>query len=153
MRQFAGTEELTAAEMLAAGIRSIPRPSVLAEPVEVRGKKAAKGLQHLGIATRGDLIGHLPHSHQDRSDVRTVASLGEGEEATVAVTMRSLTVRPMRNRRLKKVEAQGLRRDRSRWWPCGGTSRGWRASWARARRCCCTARARRATSSRSRSTS
>ena len=74
--------------------------------MKARGKKAAKGLEHLGIATRGDLIGHLPHSHQDRSDVRTVASLGEGEEATVAVTMRSLTVRPMRNRRLKKVEGK-----------------------------------------------
>ena len=60
----------------------------------------------LGIETHGGLIEHLPHTHRDRRDARTIATLGVGEEATVAVTVRSITVRPTRNRRLKKVEAR-----------------------------------------------
>jgi len=54
----------------------------------------------------GDLLEHLPHTHRDRRETRTVASLGLGEEATVAVTVRSVSVRPMRNRRQKRVEAR-----------------------------------------------
>ncbi len=65
-----------------------------------------KGLDALGIATRGDLIEHLPHTHRDRRDVRTIASIGVGEEATVAVTLRSITVKPTRNRRLKRIEGR-----------------------------------------------
>ena len=65
-----------------------------------------KALETLGIATRGDLIEHLPHSHRDRRDVRTVGDLMVGEEATVAVTVRSVSVRPMRDRRRKRVEAR-----------------------------------------------
>jgi ATP-dependent DNA helicase RecG len=60
----------------------------------------------LGIETHGDLIEHLPHTHRDRRDARRIATLGVGEEATVAVTVRSVSVRPMRNRRLKKIEAR-----------------------------------------------
>jgi ATP-dependent DNA helicase RecG len=96
--RFASSEELTAAEAASAPIRSYPRPSVLAEPVE--------GLDALGIETWGELIEHFPHSHRDRRDVRRVADLLVGEEATVAVAVRSTTVRPMRNRRQKRVEAR-----------------------------------------------
>jgi ATP-dependent DNA helicase RecG len=86
-------------------VRSIPRPSLLREPLEVVGR-VAKGLAALGIETHGDLLEHLPHAHRDRRDVRTVAALGVGEEATVAVTVRSVTVRPLRDRRRKRVEAR-----------------------------------------------
>ncbi len=103
--RFAATQELTQTEMLAADIRSIPRPSLLAEPLQT-SKQVAKGLAALGIATHGDLIEHLPHTHRDRRDVRTVATVGVGEAATVAVTVRDVKVRPMRNRRLKKVEVR-----------------------------------------------
>jgi ATP-dependent DNA helicase RecG len=96
--RFASSEELTAAEAASAPIRSYPRPSVLAEPVE--------GLDALGIETWGDLMEHFPHSHRDRRDVRRVADLLVGEEATVAVAVKSTTVRPMRNRRQKRVEAR-----------------------------------------------
>ena len=96
--RFASSDELTAAEAASAPIRSYPRPSVLAEPVE--------GLDALGIETWGDLIEHFPHSHRDRRDVRRVADLLVGEEATVAVAVKSTTVRPMRNRRQKRVEAR-----------------------------------------------
>jgi ATP-dependent DNA helicase RecG len=86
-------------------VRSIPRPSLLAAAVEAKGK-TAEGLETLGIATHGDLIEHLPFTHRDRREARTVASLGVGEEATVAVAVRSVTVKPMRDRRRKRVEAR-----------------------------------------------
>ncbi|MGI8748967.1 MAG: ATP-dependent DNA helicase RecG [Thermoleophilaceae bacterium] len=91
--------------MREAGLRSIPRPSLLTAPVEAKGK-TAQGLETLGIETHGDLIEHLPFTHRDRRDARTIASLGVGEEATVAVAVRSIAVKPMRDRRRKRVEAK-----------------------------------------------
>jgi len=73
--------------------------------VEAKGK-TAQGLETLGIVTHGDLIEHLPFTHRDRRDARTIASLGVGEEATVAVAVRSIAVKPMRDRRRKRVEAK-----------------------------------------------
>ena len=98
MRAFASTKELLPQ---ADPIRSYPRPSLLDEPVE-----GPKALQKLGIRTWGDLIEHLPHAHRDRRDVRLIGQLALGEEATVAVTVRSVAVRPMRDRRRKRVEAR-----------------------------------------------
>jgi ATP-dependent DNA helicase RecG len=100
-RRFASTDELAPD---AATPRSIPRPSLLDEPLKV-SEQAAKGLAALGIATHGDLIEHLPHTHRDRREVRGVAAIGVGEEATVAVTVRDVRIRPTRRRGLKKVEA------------------------------------------------
>ena len=96
--RFASTDELTQAEAAAAKIHSYPRPSLLEEPLE--------GLDALNIATWGDLVEHLPHSHRDRRELRRVGELMVGEEATVAVTVRSVSVKPMRNRRQKRVEAR-----------------------------------------------
>jgi ATP-dependent DNA helicase RecG len=101
---FGSSDELTASDLNAAAVRSFPRPSLLDEPLEA-GKQAAKGLAALGIETHGDLIEHLPHTHRDRREVRGVGSVGVGEEATVAVTVRDVKVRPTRRRGLKKVEA------------------------------------------------
>ncbi|HEV7847326.1 MAG TPA: ATP-dependent DNA helicase RecG [Thermoleophilaceae bacterium] len=95
--RFASTEDLTAEEAASAAIRSYPRPSVLAEPLE--------GLEALGIETWGDLVEHFPHSHRDRS-VHEVATLAIGQDATVEVTVRAVAVKPMRNRRQKRVEAR-----------------------------------------------
>ena len=67
---------------------------------------AGKALVSLGIETYGDLVEHLPHSHRDRREVRRVADLALGEEATVAVVVRSVSIRPMRDRRRKRVEAR-----------------------------------------------
>jgi ATP-dependent DNA helicase RecG len=96
--RFASSHELTTADAASAPIRSYPRPVMLAEPV--------RGLDALGIETLGDLIEHFPHSHRDRREVRQVADLMVGEEATVAVAVKSTAVRPMRNRRQKRVEAR-----------------------------------------------
>jgi ATP-dependent DNA helicase RecG len=102
---FASRNELTREEALAAPVRSYPRPSRLREPISLRGA-AGKGLAVLGIETIGDLVEHLPHSHRDRREVRLVADLDVGEEATVAVGVRGVAVKPMRDRRRKRVEAR-----------------------------------------------
>jgi ATP-dependent DNA helicase RecG len=86
-------------------LRTLPRPSRLSEPLELSGA-AAKAAETLGLATVGDLVEHLPHGHRDRRETRLVAELGPGEEATVAVQVRSVSVRPMRNRRQKRVQAK-----------------------------------------------
>ena len=56
-----------------APVRSYPKPSLLAEPID-----GPKALERLGIATWGDLIEHLPHAHRDRREVRLVGELGGG---------------------------------------------------------------------------
>jgi ATP-dependent DNA helicase RecG len=77
----------------------------LAEPIELPGA-AAKAAAALGIETVGDLIEHFPHAHRDRRETRSVGELAVGEEATVAVSVHSVAVRPMRDRRRKRVEAR-----------------------------------------------
>jgi len=104
-RRFGDKKALTDEEIASAPLRSLPRPSRLDEPLALTGP-AAKAAAGLGVETVGDLVEHLPHTHRDRREARTVAALGVGEEATVAVTVRSVSVRPMRNRRQKRVEAR-----------------------------------------------
>jgi ATP-dependent DNA helicase RecG len=98
VRRFASSRELLPSH---APIRSYPRPSLLEEPVE-----GPKALEKLGIHSWGDLIEHLPHAHRDRRDLRLIGQLALGEDATIAVTVRSVAVRPMRDRRRKRVEAR-----------------------------------------------
>jgi ATP-dependent DNA helicase RecG len=102
---FASKDELTRDAAGRAPVRSWPRPSLLAQPLSLRGAPG-KALAALGIATWGDLIEHLPHSHRDRRDVRRVAELALGEDATVAVVVGGVQVKPMRDRRRKRVEAR-----------------------------------------------
>src|SRR5919109_1207885 len=102
---FASRDELARDAALAAPLRSYPRPSRLTEPVSLRGG-AGKALVALGIETVADLVDPPPPPPRDRRDVRLVADLGVGEEATVAVGVRGVTVRPMRDRRRKRVEAR-----------------------------------------------
>jgi ATP-dependent DNA helicase RecG len=103
--RFAATDELTPDDLRAAELRSLPRPSRLGETVTLPGA-AGKALTGLGIETVGDLIEHLPHAHRDRRELRLAGELGVGEEGTVAATVRSVTVKPMRDRRRKRVEAR-----------------------------------------------
>jgi len=103
--RFASSDELTPADAVQAPLRTLPRPSALAERVRLKGPPG-KALAALGIETVGDLVEHLPHSHRDRRELRRVAELAIGEEATVAVAVSGVTVRPMRDRRRKRVEAR-----------------------------------------------
>ena len=82
----------------------MPEPSHLSEEVTLPGKPG-KALESLGIETVGDLIEHLPREHVEREG-RKVADLRPGERAAVAVVVRSVSVRPMRNRRQKRVDAR-----------------------------------------------
>ena len=104
--RFAATDALTSEDLRAA-------PSCARCPARAGSRSrsrcrasAGKALTGLGIETVGDLIEHLPHAHRDRRDVRLAGELGVGEEATVAATVRRVTVKPMRDRRRKRVEAR-----------------------------------------------
>jgi ATP-dependent DNA helicase RecG len=101
---FASTEELSQELIRAAELRSLPRPSRLDAPVRLPGK-AGEALETLGVETVGDLLAHLPREHAEREG-RKVAELRPGERAAVAVTVRSVGTRPMRNRRGRRVEAR-----------------------------------------------
>src|SRR4051794_37982952 len=104
LRAFASTDELTLEQARDAPVRSYPRPSLLDRPLELRGRQA-KGLDALGIETHRDLVEHFPRAHSER-DARAVADLGVGEVGTVAVELRSISVRPTRNRRRTRVEGR-----------------------------------------------
>jgi ATP-dependent DNA helicase RecG len=95
-RAFAGDGELTREQMLAAPLRW-PRPSRLREPLKP-ASKLADGLAALDVHTVGDLLEHLP---RDRREARSVAQLQVGEQATVAVQVRTISSRPVRRRGMR----------------------------------------------------
>jgi ATP-dependent DNA helicase RecG len=92
----------------AVGLRTAPRPSHLDAPItglRGAGPRLAEAASQIGVESVGDLLWHVPRGHRDQSDVREVADLRIGEEATVRVTVRSARVRPTRRRNLRLVEA------------------------------------------------
>ncbi len=97
---FASSAPLGADELRAEGGPRLPRPSLLATPLELKPAPAAKGAERLGLLTVGDLLEHLP---RDRSQARTIAELAPGEVATVVVEVRSITSRPVRRRGMKPL--------------------------------------------------
>jgi ATP-dependent DNA helicase RecG len=96
---FASTRPLTRGELLAAPVRW-PRPGRLERGLDVPSGKLADGLRTLGIETVGALLEHLP---RDRREARTVAELCPGEQATVAVEVRSIAARPVRRRGMRPL--------------------------------------------------
>ncbi len=94
---FADVLPLTRAQMLAAPVRW-PRPSRLAEPLDLPAGKTTDGMAALGIDTVGDLLEHLPRGHRE---ARMVSALREGEQATVAVQVRSIASRAVRKRGMR----------------------------------------------------
>jgi ATP-dependent DNA helicase RecG len=96
-RAFAGEGELTRELMLAAPLRW-PRPSRLREPLKLPKGKLADGLAALDVHTVGDLLEHLP---RDRREARSVVQLQAGEQATVAVQVRTIVSRPVRRRGMR----------------------------------------------------
>ena len=102
-RAFASSRPLSRDELIGAPVRW-PRPSRLLVPLEVSGKKMAAGMRTLGLHTVGDLLEHLP---SDSREARTVATLRAGEQATVAVQVRSIAARAVRRRGMRPlVEAK-----------------------------------------------
>jgi ATP-dependent DNA helicase RecG len=98
-RAFASTRSLSRAELIAAPVRW-PRPSLLAAALPASPKKMTAGLHALGLHTIGDLLDHLP---SDSRQARTVAALRAGEQATVAVQVRSIAARPVRRRGMRPL--------------------------------------------------
>jgi ATP-dependent DNA helicase RecG len=98
-RAFASERGLSREEMLMAPVRW-PRPSRLDEPLDVTKGKLAEGLKTLGLTSVGALLEHLP---RDSREARTVAALKTGEQATVAVQVRSIVARPVRRRGMKPL--------------------------------------------------
>ncbi|MGB9182499.1 MAG: ATP-dependent DNA helicase RecG [Solirubrobacteraceae bacterium] len=96
---FASSRPLAADELAAAPVR-YPRPSRLAERLQVPGTKAEQAATSLGLLTVGDLLEHLP---RDRRDARAVAELVPGETATVIVSVRSIASRPVRRRGMRPL--------------------------------------------------
>jgi ATP-dependent DNA helicase RecG len=104
-----GTGRALALEDLhSAPLRSPPRPSRLDAPITAlrgAGPRLAAAASELGIETVGDLLLHVPHRYSDRSEVRSLAELRTGEQATVEVEVKTVQVRPTSRRRLRIVEA------------------------------------------------
>ena len=58
----------------------------LQEPITVLkgiGKQRALDLQKLGIVTVGDLLGHYPYRYEDRSHLKPLRDMQEGDTETV----------------------------------------------------------------------
>jgi ATP-dependent DNA helicase RecG len=68
--------------------------------LKLRGQKAQLAARHLGLATVGDLLGHLP---RDRREARAIAELVRGESATVVVEVRSISSRSVRRRGMRPI--------------------------------------------------
>jgi ATP-dependent DNA helicase RecG len=66
----------------------------------------AEAASALGIETVGDLLEHLPREHADRRETTDVGRLVLDEDATVSVLVRSVAVKPMRQRGRWRIEAR-----------------------------------------------
>ena len=95
--------------LLAAPLRSLPRPEALGAPLTVlrgAGPKLSEAAAELGIETLGDLLLHIPRAYRDRASPIGLGELRLGEEATVLVEVRSARSRPTRRRRLTILEVK-----------------------------------------------
>jgi ATP-dependent DNA helicase RecG len=94
---FGGSRQLAWEEMLAAPVQW-PRPSRLHAPLDLPAGRMAEGMATLGLSTVGELLEHTPRDHRE---ARTVAELRAGEQATVAVQVRSIAGRAVRRRGMR----------------------------------------------------
>src|SRR5262249_60767992 len=107
-RACATGESLERERLLAAPLKSMPRPSILDAPLtQLRGAgpKLGAAAAEIGIADLGDLLRHVPHRYRDRAAPVGLGDLKLGEEATVKVRVLGARVRPTRRRRLTILEA------------------------------------------------
>lgn len=97
-----GGEPASREQLLAAPVR-YPRPSKLDQPLPV-GPKTREAAERLGLYTLGDLIEHTPVTQEFR-DAKQIRAVRPGEEATIDVVVKSISLRPTRRRNLRIVEA------------------------------------------------
>jgi ATP-dependent DNA helicase RecG len=98
-RAFADARALCRGELAVAPLHW-PRPSRLREPLRAPTAKTEAALEALGLRTVGDLLDHLP---RDSRRVRTISTLRPGEQATIAVTVRTIGARPVRRRGMRPL--------------------------------------------------
>jgi ATP-dependent DNA helicase RecG len=98
-RAFASESALTREQLLASPVRW-SRPGRLRRSLDTPAGKLADGLRTLGIETVGALLEHLP---RDRREARAIAQLRPGEQATVAVEVKSIAARPVRRRGMRPL--------------------------------------------------
>jgi ATP-dependent DNA helicase RecG len=96
---FAEPRELTAQEIWESPART-PRPSRLAEPLNIKPPTAQAAAESMGLETVGDLLEHLPRA---TGEARTIGELAVDETATVLVEVKSITSRPVRKRGMKPL--------------------------------------------------
>ena len=99
LRAFASRRALSRGELIQAPV-GWPRPSRLEVPLKAASPKATEGLHTLGLHTVGDLLEHLPRASRE---ARTVAALRAGEQATVAVQVRTISTRAVRRRGMRPL--------------------------------------------------
>jgi len=107
MRSFAGASELTEAQ-LRDPVRW-PRPSTLEVSIQALdgvGPKLAEAAAEAGVHTVGDILYRVPHSYRDRENVREIADLEPGEEATILVEVTGSQPRPFRRSRVTILTAK-----------------------------------------------
>jgi len=108
-RAIGAGEPLSRERLLAAPLRSVPRPEALDASItqlKGAGPKLAEAAEEIGIGSLGDLLRHLPRAYRDRAHPIGLGQLKLGEEATVEVEVRSARlIRPRRRRRLTILEA------------------------------------------------
>jgi ATP-dependent DNA helicase RecG len=102
---FATSDELTLVDAAAAPLRSLPYPSRLARELGLQ-KQAKDAADALGLVTVGDLLEHVPRDHADRRETTEVGRLLVDQDATVSVLVRSVAVKPMRQRGRWRIEAR-----------------------------------------------
>ena len=109
-RALGNGELLPRERLLAAPLKTLPRPSILDAPItKLRGAgpKLSAAAGEMGISSLGDLLRHLPHGYRDRAEPVRLADLRLGEEATVEVEVAGdAKLRPTRRRRLTILEAE-----------------------------------------------
>ena len=97
--KFASSRSIEREGLELAAVR-YPKPSRLARPLKLRGQKAQRAAETLGLHTVSDLLEHLP---RDRRESRTIAELVPGERATIVVEVRSISSRSVRRRGMRPL--------------------------------------------------
>ncbi|MEA2427319.1 MAG: ATP-dependent helicase RecG, partial [Thermoleophilaceae bacterium] len=95
---FATGEPLTHEQLAEAPLRSLPRPSALAQELDVKPKRAERAAEALGLHTVADLIEHFPRDHADRREAGEIATLPVGDDVTVVAEVRRISSRRARGR-------------------------------------------------------
>ncbi len=99
MRAFASSTAPDDETLRDAALRW-PRPTRLTRPLALRPGRLADGLATLELHTVGDLLEHLP---RERRAACAIVELAPGEQATIAVEVRTIARRPVRRRGMRPL--------------------------------------------------